>query len=98
MSEVPADGDSKVATNGISQGRILVFCGGGAKKRNVGINCGRRWEGWRGEELEPAAIAPESFQAQAGLVVGGGPELAGAFETALVLATGGLDGFGPKPD
>jgi hypothetical protein len=44
------------------------------------------------EELVPAAISPEGFQAHEGFVTSGGPELAGAFETALVLAAGGFDG------
>jgi len=39
-------------------------------------------------EFLPAAIAPERFQAHQGFVTRSGPELAGAFETALVLAAG----------
>jgi len=44
-----------------------------------------------GEEVMPAAVAPEGFQAQQRFVPGGGPELAGAFEPTLILAAGGFD-------
>ena len=40
----------------------------------------------------PAVVAPEGFQAHQGFVSGEGPELAGAFEAALVLAAGRFDG------
>jgi len=40
----------------------------------------------------PTAIAPEGFQAQEGFVTSEGPELARAFEAALVLTAGGLNG------
>lgn len=49
-----------------------------------------------GEEVMPAAVAPEGFQAQEGFVAGGGPELAGAFEPALILPAGGFDGPGAQ--
>ena len=42
----------------------------------------------------PTAIAPEGFEAHEGFIAGGGPELACAFEAALVLTAGGLDGAG----
>ena len=45
-----------------------------------------------GIEFLPAAIAPEGFQAHEGFIPGSGPELPGAFEAALVLTAGGLDG------
>ena len=45
-----------------------------------------------GVELTPTTIAPEGFQAPEGFVACGGPELAGAFETSLVLTAGGIDG------
>ena len=49
-----------------------------------------------GEEVMPAAVAPEGFQAQEGFIPGGGPELAGAFEPALILPAGGFDGPGAQ--
>ena len=39
-----------------------------------------------GVEFMPATIAPEGFQAQEGFIPCRGPELAGAFEAALVLS------------
>src|ERR1035441_701202 len=45
-----------------------------------------------GVEFMPATIAPEGFQAQEGFIPCRGPELAGAFEAALVLPAGGLNG------
>jgi len=44
--------------------------------------------------LIPAAIAPERFQTQQGFVAGSRPELAGAFEPALVLPAGRFNGPG----
>ena len=44
------------------------------------------------EEVLPAAVAPEGFQAEEGFVAVERPELTGAFETALVLAASGFDG------
>jgi hypothetical protein len=49
-----------------------------------------------GVEFRPAAIAPEGFQTHEGFITGGGPELAGAFEPALVLTTGGFNGPGTQ--
>ena len=40
----------------------------------------------------PPPIAPEGFQAQEGFIACRRPELAGAFEAALVLTAGGLNG------
>src|ERR1017187_9267254 len=45
-----------------------------------------------GIEFLPATIAPEGFQAQQSFIARRGPELAGAFEAALVLAASGLNG------
>jgi len=42
----------------------------------------------------PTPIAPESFQGHQGFVAGSGPELASAFEAALVLATRRFNGAG----
>jgi hypothetical protein len=44
----------------------------------------------------PATVAPASFQAPQGLITFHRPELAGAFEAALVLSAGGLDGPGTQ--
>jgi len=43
-------------------------------------------------ELIPATIAPEGFQAEQGFVANLRPKLAGAFESALILAAGGFNG------
>src|SRR5690242_7368455 len=40
----------------------------------------------------PSMVSPKGFQAQEGFVALGGPELAGAFEPALVLAAGRFHG------
>lgn len=45
-------------------------------------------------EFLPAAIAPEGFQAHQGFVPRRDPELAGAFETALVLTARRFNGPG----
>jgi hypothetical protein len=45
-----------------------------------------------GIEFVPAVVAPAGFEAHQGFIPRRGPELAGAFEAALVLPTGGLDG------
>src|SRR5258708_2445941 len=42
-------------------------------------------------EVVPTAVAPKSFQTHEGFVSWNSPELAGAFETALILATGRLN-------
>src|SRR5215207_7496540 len=44
------------------------------------------------EEDLPASVAPERFQTDEGLVACARPELAGPFETALILSAGGFDG------
>jgi hypothetical protein len=45
-----------------------------------------------GIEFMPSTIAPEGFQTQEGFITRRGPELAGAFEAALVLPASGLNG------
>src|SRR6266566_1189061 len=64
------------------------------KAEGLVIGEGRRF-GVR-EELGPAAVAPEGFQAHQSLIARQRPELPGAFEPALVLPTGRLDGAGSQ--
>ena len=45
-----------------------------------------------GVEFMPSMVPPKRFQAEEGFVAVGGPELAGAFEPALVLAAGRFHG------
>ena len=44
----------------------------------------------------PAAVAPEGFQTHQAFVSFEGPELAGAFEAALILAAGRFNGPGTQ--
>jgi hypothetical protein len=45
-----------------------------------------------GVEFMPSMVPPKGFQAEEGFVALGGPELAGAFKPALVLAAGRFHG------
>lgn len=62
----------------------------------MGSVAGEGWGRGVGEEVVPAVVAPEGFQTHQGLVTGGGPELAGALESTLILTTGGFDGAGTQ--
>jgi hypothetical protein len=44
------------------------------------------------EQVVPAVVAPEGFEAHESLVALEGPELTCALEPALVLPAGGFDG------
>ena len=69
---------SAASANDIAMGRISVSC----RVERRGVR----------EEQVPATVAPEGVQAEQRLVAAFAPKLAGAFEAALVLAAGRLDG------
>jgi hypothetical protein len=54
----------------------------------------RRGDFGVGEQFVPLTVTPEGLHAHQGFVSRRGPELAGALETTLVLAAGGLYGSG----
>jgi hypothetical protein len=64
----------------------LGYGGGGLIEVGLGIGVGIK--------LMPTVVAPEGFEAHEGFITGGGPELAGAFEAALVLTAGRLNSAG----
>jgi len=76
----------------LTRAHLRIYQGGEVVKGvGVLVEVGRGEFGVR-EEFVPATVAPAGFQAHEGLVTGGGPELAGAFETTLILAAGRFDG------
>ena len=75
-----------------ARGRISDFCIERGRNRRQVLIVGEGGRFGVREEVVPAAIAPEGFQAHESFVSVDGPELAGALETALVLSAGGFDG------